>query len=236
LLFESELGPRFDVERWEETVEVRQRVVNATQSEIDILAESNAREQELSERRLAEAQSELAVLEAGSRAEDIQQRSAEVATLERSRDLLNAELEKTLIRAPITGTIATPFIERLVNRRLNSGDEIARLVNLETVTASLQVPEKEMADVALGSRVQLKARSYPSRDFEGAVDMVAPVADTLAAGRFVEIRTTLDNSDGALLPEMTGVAKIYAGRRLVFQLMTRRIVRWIRTEFWDLLP
>jgi hypothetical protein len=52
----------------------------------------------------------------------------------------------------------------------------------------------------------------------------------------VEVRTTLDNLDGALRPEMTGVAKIYAGRRLVFQLMSRRIVRWFRTEFWDLLP
>ena len=35
---------------------------------------------------------------------------------------------------------------------------------------------------------------------------------------------------------MTGVAKIHAGKRLVIQLMTRRVVRWIRTEFWDILP
>ena len=53
---------------------------------------------------------------------------------------------------------------------------------------------------------------------------------------FLGAWTELSNADGALKAEMTGVAKIYAERYFVAQLMYRRIIRWIRTEFWDILP
>jgi hypothetical protein len=29
---------------------------------------------------------------------------------------------------------------------------------------------------------------------------------------------------------------IYCGERRIIDLMTRRLVRWVRTEFWALLP
>ena len=124
----------------------------------------------------------------------------------------------------------TPFVERLVNRHLMPGDELARIVDVGSVSAEMMVPEKEMADVDPSSLVVLKVRAYPARDIEGRVDFIAPVAETVGTERFVKVRTELPNEDGALKAEMTGVAKIHAGRRLVIQLMTRRIVRWIRTS------
>jgi hypothetical protein len=52
----------------------------------------------------------------------------------------------------------------------------------------------------------------------------------------VVVRSELPNEDLMLKPEMTGVARIYCGKRRIIDLATRRIIRWIRTEFWDLLP
>jgi len=52
----------------------------------------------------------------------------------------------------------------------------------------------------------------------------------------VVVRSELQNDELLLKPDMTGVAKIYCGDRRIIDLMTRRFVRWIRTEFWDLLP
>jgi hypothetical protein len=35
---------------------------------------------------------------------------------------------------------------------------------------------------------------------------------------------------------MTGVGKILGGKRPIFEIASRRITRWIRTEFWEYLP
>jgi multidrug resistance efflux pump len=235
-LFEAGLGPRVDMDKAETQLEIQQGVVAETEASLAILAEANDREEDLKLRELAQAQSALNLLMAGFRSEEIQQRQAEVEALESQQKILQQELEKGLIAAPISGTVVTPLVEQLLNEHLQPGDELFRIVDADRVSAELQVPEKEMSDVSPGSRVVLKVRSYPSRDFEGRVDFIAPVAETIEGQRFVKVRTELPNQDGALKSDMTGVAKIHAGRRLVIQLMTRRLIRWIRTEFWDLLP
>ena len=235
-LFEAGLGPRVDMEKADAELAIQRAAVAETDTSLDILSESNDREEDLKERELAEAGSALNLLMAGYRSEEIQQRQAEVQTLESQQKILHAEIEKSQIRSPISGTVVTPFIERLLNRHLLPGDELARIVDVDRVWAEMVVPEKEMADVHPGSPVMLKVRSYPARDFEGRVDFIAPVAETIGPARYVKVRTELPNEDGALKAEMTGVAKVHAGRRLVIQLMTRRAIRWIRTEFWDILP
>ena len=52
----------------------------------------------------------------------------------------------------------------------------------------------------------------------------------------VVVRSELQNDQLLLKPEMTGVARIYCGDRRIIDLMTRRMVRWVRTEFWYLIP
>jgi hypothetical protein len=82
----------------------------------------------------------------------------------------------------------------------------------------------------------MKARSLPSNDFQGRVDFIAPVAQTVNNQQMIIVRSELQNDDLLLKPEMTGVAQIYCGERRIFDVMTRRLVRWVRTEFWPLLP
>jgi len=84
--------------------------------------------------------------------------------------------------------------------------------------------------------VWMKARSLPSIDLQGRVDFIAPVAQTVNGQQMVVVRSELQNDELLLKPEMTGVAKIYCGDRRIVDLMTRRMIRWVRTEFWDLLP
>jgi hypothetical protein len=45
--------------------------------------------------------------------------------------------------------------------------------------------------------------------------------------------TQLDNAEHLLKPEMTGNAKIYCGEQRLLDLVTRRLVRFIRVEFWS---
>jgi len=235
-LFDNQLIPRADLEKALSAVDVRKGEIREIEASIRVLSEAGDRESDLKSRELAEAESDLKLLMAGSRPEQIGQAEAEVRKLEAQVELLNQELEKTEIRAPIDGIVTTPFVERKLNQSLSAGDELCRLVDISRVTIEMLVPEKEMADVRPGNPITMKPRSFPSADLHGRVDFIAPVAQTVNAQQMVVVRSEIPNNDMTLKPDMTGVAKIYCGDRRIVDLMSRRLVRWIRTEFWDLLP
>jgi multidrug efflux pump subunit AcrA (membrane-fusion protein) len=235
-LFAGGLIPRAEVEKAETAVTVREREIGEIEASIRVVTETADREADLKGRELQEAEAELRLMQAGSRPEQIRQVEGEVASLERQLRILNEEMGKTEIRAPIGGVVATPFVERKLNQYLAAGDELLKIVDIASVTIEMQVPEKEMADVRIGHVVWMKPRSFPSLDLEGRVDFIAPVAQTIGGQQMVVVRSELANQNMLLKPEMTGVARIYCGERRIAELATRRITRWIRTEFLHLLP
>jgi putative peptide zinc metalloprotease protein len=235
-LVENGLVARAELEKADTAVSVREREIAETEASIRVISETSDREADLKARELAEAESELKLMKAGNRPEQIRQAEGDVNSLAKQVEILDQELGKTEIRAPIDGVIATPFIERKLNQHLDPGEEVARIVDLSHVTIEMQVPEKELADVRPGNPITMKARSLPASGFEGRVDFIAPVAQTLNGQQTVVVRSELENPDLLLKPDMTGVAKIYCGERRIVDLATRRMIRWIRTEFWDLLP
>ena len=87
-----------------------------------------------------------------------------------------------------------------------------------------------------GQRIVLKARAHPTRRFAGSVFSIAPVAmrDTNGFGqRQFIVTTNLENPDLSLRSEMSGNAKIYCGERRLYEIVSRRFVRYLRTEFWS---
>src|SRR6266571_1217455 len=235
-LVDNGLVPRSDLEKAETAVKVREREIGEIEASIRALSETSDRESDLKTRELAEAESELALMKAGNRPEQIRQVEADVDRLTKQVAILDQELGKTEIRAPIDGIVATAFVERKLNQHLSPGDELCRIVDMARVIVEMQVPENELADVRPGNPVFMKARSLPSLDLQGRVDFIAPVAQSVNSQQMVVVRSEIQNDDLLLKPDMTGVAKIYCGDRRIVDLMTRRMIRWIRTEFWDLLP
>ena len=235
-LVQNGLVPRTELEKAETAVKVREKEIGETEASIRVLSETSDRESDLKSRELAEAESDLRLTKAGNRPEQIRQVEADVDRLSNQVRILNQELGKTEVRAPIDGVVATPFVERKLNQHLSPGDELCRIVDMARVIVEMQVPEKELADVRPGNPVFMKARSLPSVDWQGRVDFIAPVAQSVSGQQMVVVRSELQNDDFMLKPEMTGVAKIYCGDRRILDLITRRMVRWVRTEFWDLLP
>ena len=234
--FESTDRLQRDLEKAETAVKTREREIGEIEASIRALSETSDRESDLKTRELAEAESELALMKAGNRPEQIRQVEADVDRLTKQVAILDQELGKTEIRAPIGGIVATAFVERKLNQHLSPGDELCRIVDMARVIVEMQVPENELADVRPGNPVFMKARSLPSIDLQGRVDFIAPVAQAVNSQQMVVVRSEIQNDDLLLKPDMTGVAKIYCGDRRIVDLMTRRMIRWIRTEFWDLLP
>ena len=185
---------------------------------------------------LDEAKGRLKVLLAGSRPEEIEEIEAEVARLKAQRAYLEDQLQRVKIVTPIAGVITTPKLKEKMGQHVKKGDLIAEVHELRTVTAEIAVPEKEISDVCLGANVVLKVRAFPGVTLHGTVASIAPVVskeEQAQVERTITVTTRLDNAALLLKPQMTGNAKIFCGQQRMIDLITRRLVRYLKTEFWS---
>ena len=123
-----------------------------------------------------------------------------------------------------------------VGRYVERGDLIVEVHQLEVVIAEIAISETEIADVRPGQKVVLKARAFPDRRFVGTVTSIASrvtAPDQARPERTITVATELENPSLSLKPLMTGKARIYCGQRRTFDLVTRRLARYLRVEFWS---
>jgi len=210
-----------------------------------------AREAETAARNdVAGATAQLALLQAGSRPEEIEAAEAELATLEAQQRFLQGQLERVNVLSPADGMITTPDLRlhELAGQAVPAGGQIADVHDLEAIIVEATISEKEVADVEVGQRVAVKTRAYPDRVFYGTVTAIATTAgnagttaepapastaDEPARATSLLVVTRIDNQEGLLKPGMTGMAKIDCGDRTVLDLITRRLSRSFRVEFWS---
>jgi multidrug resistance efflux pump len=194
------------------------------------------KEQAVTEKELAEVEGKLRLLLAGSRLEEIEATEAEIARLEAQRRYLEDQLGLMRVVSPHAGVITTPHMKQKLGQKVEKGDLIAEVHELSTVRAEIAILEQEVGDLQVGQAVVVKARSYPEISFIGTVAAIAPAAakpEEGRAGKVVRVTTEIDNASLLLKSQMTGTAKIYCGERRIADLMTRRLARFFRVEFWS---
>ena len=130
----------------------------------------------------------------------------------------------------------TEYPDRIEGTQADPGKPLLTLHGRRRLLASIAVPEKEISEVRVGSLVELKFQSYPDLTFTATVSEIAPVVSVpkLAAFRenYVRVDGEVLDPGQALKPGMTGHARIICGRRTVWGLVARRLMRWIKVEFW----
>ncbi|MBY0334288.1 MAG: efflux RND transporter periplasmic adaptor subunit [Acetobacteraceae bacterium] len=125
-----------------------------------------------------------------------------------------AEVERTR-RPPLSFAWPAPrdgvVLERAAveGMRALPGQVLFRIADLAQVWVLVDVPEREMGQVAVGQPVAVRARGLPGRTFEGHVALLYPQLDMQT--RTARLRVELANPDGALLPGMFAEAEVAAG-------------------------
>lgn len=126
------------------------------------------------------------------------------------------ELSYTIVRAPITGTVARRLVR--VGDRVSPNQHLFDLVDLDSLVALVYVPEKDLARIAVGQRARLAPPAAPDVVYSGVVDRIAPVVDPksgtvkitvrvpfspgLRPGMFLEVElVTAVESDALLVPK-----------------------------------
>jgi multidrug efflux pump subunit AcrA (membrane-fusion protein) len=235
-LYSNGLIARNELDSDQTAYEVAQKELAEAQGQLKVLEENTAAAHDIKVKELAQTQSDLDVLLAGSRKESIEAEEAEVTELEEKLLILGEQLEQLKIRSPIDGQVNTPYLKNKIGAYIDKGDQFCEIADTKRVIVDMPIPEKEIGDVFPGYPIVLKVRTYPNRAFVAQVKTISPVAVEAEQERTVVVRGELMNEDGALKSGMTGVGKIFCGRRLIIELVSRRLIRWLRTEFWEYLP
>ena len=199
----------------------------------------------------AEAKKKLNLLVEGARPEQIEAAKGEIASLEAQKRNLEETLKRVEVRAPATGIVATPArqLEGMMRQAVTKGALIAKVYDFKKLTVEIAVSEKDIADVKVGQKVAFKARAYPDETFNGVVTSTATTAlagSSSSSGTLrclcsrarqqptsILVTTVIDNSSLRLKPGMTGQAKIFCGERKILDLITRRLARIMKVEFWS---
>jgi len=194
-----------------------------------------------------EATRRLDILRLGTRPEEIAAARAQLDELETRRRYLEEQVRRLNVVSPVTGVVATPArqLHTMRQQLVTRGGLIAKVYDFRTVVAHLTIAEKEIGDVHVGQRVELRARAYPNHTFRGSVTAVAVAADAGAAaagpppdaaagsGKAFIVTTRIDNDLLLLKPGMTGQGKVFCGPRRVAGLIARRVARTLKVEVWS---
>lgn len=186
-----------DLERARSERDAQQARVAATAAGVDTATAAVA----TATGRLRTAEAEIAVAQ------------AQLASSRAGRELAQATLDKTDVRAPFDGVVVLKDAEvgEVVSPNVAGGTTargaVCTMVDFDSLEVQANVPETTLASVRQGAPADVFLDAYPDERYAGVVDRIWPTADRQKAT--VEVRVKLLRKDERLRPEM--------GVRIVFR-------------------
>jgi HlyD family secretion protein len=136
----------------------------------------------------------LRVAELGFRQEEITAAEAEAQRLQAKVQRLREDVEKTVIRAPVSGFITNRYAE--VGQWVERGGKLVDIIDLAAVLVRVPVHERDIRFVQVGDEAVVILDALPKQPFTGRVKYITPQAD-LASRTFpvkIEVLNTPDTA------------------------------------------
>jgi HlyD family secretion protein len=132
----------------------------------------------------------LRVAELGFRQEEIAAAEAEVQRLQAKARRLREDVQKTVIRSPVSGFITNRYAE--VGQWVERGGRVADIIDLAAVLVRVPVHERDIRLVQVGDEAIVTLDALPNRTFTGRVKYMTPQADL--ASRTFPVKIEVSNS------------------------------------------
>lgn len=167
-----------------------------------LFAEGVISEQMRDQTRLALEQAQVAVR--------AQERAIEQANFAYRRAL--EDLDRTTIRSPMDGTVISRRAEvgetAIMGTTNFPGSVLMVIGDLSELVAEVEVPERDLVQLALGQRAQVKVDALPGESFPGKVVEISSSGFKVGDVVKFKVKVALDQPDPRLKPEMTAKVEI----------------------------
>lgn len=141
-------------------------------------------------------QRQLRLLERGGISQDEYDATLNEVNVMRSEiRLIDAQIEKTEVRAPFTGVVGLKYVS--TGSYISPDTRIASLQDVDPVKIDFSVPERYLARVTIGDVIEFTVQGVDST-FVGEVYAIEPRIDTET--RSLQVRAMSDNPERILFP------------------------------------
>jgi len=152
----------------------------------------------------------------GPRAEEIARARGSLVQSEGQEAYAKSQLDATLIRAPVSGTILERTAEKgeLVTAQFASGaeggpqGEVVALADLDDIQADLDIAQDDFAKLSPHQKAIITVDAFPDRKYDGVIAEMSPEANRQKAT--VEVKVEILKPDSYLRPEMNTTVKFLA--------------------------
>jgi len=125
------------------------------------------------------------------------------------KDEVGVKYEPAPVPSTLAGIVGRVYLDRGAEVTLNTA--VALVVDVRSVRARADVPERYAGRVRLGQDVRVEVEAYPGKVFRGVVTKESPVVDSET--RSAPIEVNLANADGRLRSGMFAKLTIVVARR-----------------------
>jgi HlyD family secretion protein len=154
---------------------------------------------------------DLAVL--GPRMETVDQVRGQILQVQGIVAYAQTQLDNTLIKAPVTGTILDRNVEKgefvtngFVGEKGAKG-YIVTMADLNDLKVELDISQNDFPKLAAKQKGTVTTDAYPDRKYQGVIDEVSPEADRSKAT--VQVKVKVQNPDDYLRPDMNATLNFY---------------------------
>ena len=182
----------------------------------------------------AEAEASVRLLVAGFRREDVERARAQTAAAEAAVHGLADTLDRMTVRMPFNGFVTAKHCE--VGEWLSAGRPVVDVLDLDVVRVRLDVPERFVRDLRVGSEAPVVFENLSDRSLKGTISQVVPLSaeathtvtvrvdvvneigegrPAIAAGLFARVALPIGDPHQALLVPKDAVIR-QGGRDLVY--------------------
>lgn len=167
----------------------------------------------------------------------------ELKQLELALEDARRELDYTVIRAPLAGTITRRLVK--LGDLVTNGQHLFDVIDFESLVARIYVPEKTLGSLATNQLARVTVTALGGRTFEGRVRRIAPTVDSksgtvkvtvgfdtvgpLRPGMYVDVELVLSQKSDALLLSKRAVV-LDGDQRYAFRLGNDRKVERLLIE------
>mgnify|MGYP001187205592 CR=1 FL=1 len=171
--------------------------------------------------------------EAEGKLTDMRLAQLSVKKAEAQIKLLDYQLDKALIESPFDGVVVEGDLSDRLSSPVKPGEPLIRVTQLTDTYGELQVDERDVHFIKNGLSGKLAYTSNPKNFYDVRIDKYEPVAVIQEQGTFFRVRASITNATETWWkPGMSGICKVYIGKRSVAWVFLHRTVEFIKMKLW----
>jgi hypothetical protein len=158
--------------------------------------------------------------------------------------LLQRQIEKSAIRAPIAGTIISGDIKDKLGATVKAGESLFEVADMGSVVVRARVSDRDIAFIEVGQTGEVSPKSDPSLAVPFRVVRITPLAQAADGENTFEVVGALDeqamqqaepnvpHATNLFLVNQEGQAKFNTQRRTFAWILSRRVIDQLKIWLW----